>query len=168
MHKTIQLAAILGLIVFTGCCTSTQQAKPFQPIPVAQDPTLIKIGESAKKIENGLEQLVTLENSNRHWGITMVVPKQGAMAEELTVSWTGALKPILEEIAKKIKYELEFTGQEPAVPLTVVVDEKTTPVYSILETIFWQVSPKAELLVNPTEKTLKVAYANSYCFPVGI
>lgn len=155
MEKSVFITLILGILALNGCMH--QPKKLLVPEP---DPTIILVERSAYKIESQLSKLVELESSNRNGGIIMVIPKQGVMARELTISWNGALQPILATIVKAIEYKLEYTGIEPATPLTVIVDTKAAPVYEVLETISWQVSPKVELLVNPIAKTLKVAYTN--------
>ena len=155
--KTNRVAVFVVLaLVMAGCSQA--------PVKVAApetDRTIFQIQESAKKIEASLAKLVELESSNRNGGILMVIPKTGTMAKEITISWNGALQPALDIIAKAIGYRIEYTGIEPATPLTVVINANTQPVYTVLESIAWQVSPNVQLVIDPLENMFTVAYTNS-------
>lgn len=152
MRKTLLFLIAAATALSTGCAATTQTTIG------SDDPAIGALEESAKQIEADLRQLVLLQTDQKQGGLRAVLPKTGALGKKIVMKWNGPIEPAIERIARAMRYRHKTIGTAPAAPITVKVDAVNKKAYDVLDSIGWQAASKAQLLVDPLQKRITLAY----------
>lgn len=152
MSKTLLFIIAAAAALSTGCAATTQTTRG------ADDPAITALEQSAKQIEADLRQLVLLQTDQKQGGLRAVLPKKGALGKKIVMKWNGPIEPAIKRIARAMRYKHRTIGTAPASPITVKVDAVNMKAYDVLDSIGWQAASKAQLLVDPLQKRITLAY----------
>jgi hypothetical protein len=155
-----------GSILLLSSCASTGGSDLLpakQQIHHDVDQQLI---QSAQEIKQQLNMMLTIEKARMG---KVDIPFQaidGQYSAELeqvmAISWYGEVEPLLNDIAKKIHFELQVYGKKPDVAILVSIGSTATTqqnkLIDILRNIDLQMKSQAQLYIDAQAGILSLRY----------
>src|SRR3990167_3186080 len=80
------------------------------------------------------------------------------MDKTASVSWTGPVEPMLQQIADASHYRFRVLGKNPSIPVLISLDVHNESLADILLDITYQVVMKADVALYPDSRTLELRY----------
>ncbi|OGT63680.1 MAG: LuxR family transcriptional regulator [Gammaproteobacteria bacterium RIFCSPHIGHO2_12_FULL_45_9] len=80
------------------------------------------------------------------------------MDKMASVSWTGPVQPLLQQIADASHYKLRVLGKHPSIPVLVSLDVHNEALADILRDVTYQVVMKSDIAIYPESRTLELRY----------
>ena len=168
MNKKI-IALISLSAILTGCGNSHREVVDLNLTYVTTDsvpaPAKYRASEddmiqSSHSVRHSLRELAAIKRASRP---DLRMPKtynakQLHMTQQLSISWTGPVEPILKKIAHKSHYKLVVIGVKPVIPALVSVHKKNASLANIFHDIRYQVIDKAQILVYPKSHVIELRY----------
>lgn len=145
---------VLAFIVFSVGCAQKAEFKPV-------DPAIVKLNETASDIRQSLVSLEKIKQSKKDNKVKNDVhslPKDSRLNKKISLNWSGPMSVAVEIIADKVGYDFNETGQEPAQPIIIDVQEYEVPAFRLLEDIGMQAKDMADLMVSDEENIVQINY----------
>lgn len=158
----IALGVMAATGLMTGCATTTQMPAVSNPSEVANTARLHSALETTAA--NIAASLSTLSNINAaaHPKFQLTpAPKSGPLAMTMSLNWDGTVSPALREIASVIGYRYIEASPAPSQPLLVDVNQSDESAFNILQNIGAQLGTQANVVVNSTNKTIRLEYTTN-------
>ena len=152
----------LVLLGLAGCA-SNKPKPPAQSINVNTVEIVDSgISQAAHQAAQSLQQLAAIEKSR--YPKDAKLPFADIHTKELdtfiAVKWYGPCRPLLQQVANKIGYQLQVYGKPPQTPILVRIDdsEQKTTAINLLRDIDLQAANNADILIYPRAKLISLRY----------
>lgn len=148
---TSRFSAALALAAIAACAQT--------PPPDKGPPIGDMLSESAQRAAAAQETLALSQRSRvLPSGVrTSEVPPE--LAATRSVDWVGPIEQIGQNLAREAGYDFTRIGAPPAAPIIVDVRGENRPLVELMHSAGLQAKGRADLVVNPLTKTVKVVYA---------
>lgn len=156
MQYSFHLLTILAL-AFLSLSVGCAQKIEHKPV----DPAIVKLNETASDIRQSLVSLEKIKQSkkdNEDKDDVHSLPKDSRLNKKISLNWSGPMSIAVETIADKVGYDFNETGQEPAQPIIIDVQEYEVPAFRLLEDIGMQAKDRADLMVSDEENIVQINY----------
>lgn len=148
--------ALVVIVLAPGCA--------YRPTPEPEDTTdrdrvMKEVARATKLLaEENRKLRELLQGRKRSLKMAPLPPPDSGTRKSLTFQWVGPAESALRELAKKAGYRFTVSSRPlPAQPLIVVVDERKTAIYLIIDNINWQLDSGAVVL-DHISKTVHLQY----------
>jgi defect-in-organelle-trafficking protein DotD len=159
---------VVGLSIMSGC--SHKQTVNLQLKYVTADSVPVRsndvdaqeqVAAAASSVDSTLQQLSALELSshgNKQGNRLEAMLDVPQMSQQASVDWNGPVQPILNKIADTVGYRLRVLGQEPAIPVLVILNAQNQPLGDILRNVIYQVTKRADIRVDNRRRIIELRY----------
>ncbi len=153
---------LLGGLV---ACEDTDQVEnpamlPVYATPVDPDPVGLRLAQAAERATQAQNKMAQIES------FRTPLPTQDGLGASLpgtqqitSVTWTGPIDQITRTLSEMAGLSFKVTGKEPPLPMVVTVDAHQEPISKILQDIGAQAGRRADLIIDPMNRTLDLHYA---------
>jgi defect-in-organelle-trafficking protein DotD len=154
-------ALFCGLALATGCASTHSSSQAFSTS--SNDEAAAKLAEAATSISQSLTELQGIQKAAIPVKTykPLVDPQSFAMAELVSVDWSGPAAPLLQKIADASHYRLRVLGVQPAIPVLVSITAKNTPLADIIRDLDFQCGKQANIAVYPATRIIELRYAKA-------
>ena len=156
MKKQVLVCVVFACLTLTLAGCSKKVVK--QPPPT--DPALKQISSAANEIQSELKTLSKMRMSYEQVEV-YDAPKDGPLAQKVTLKWSGPLKDVLEVVASRIGYSFRITGEAPSSPVLVTIDRIKAPAFKVLEDIGWKAG-RHKVNVNADKRIVQLTYFRDF------
>ncbi|QQR69314.1 MAG: DotD/TraH family lipoprotein [Alphaproteobacteria bacterium] len=163
MPSTILSASRRSLVLFgallavVGCA---EDARPVVPLVSPTDPVTLRLAKAAERAANALDNISRIDQVRTPMPPPpnfVGVPQQ--MLQPVTLTWTGPVEQVAQQLAEKAGYTFDKTGAPPPVPITVALDVFERPIIQVLQDIGLQIGRRAEMVVDGQTRRVEIRYA---------
>lgn len=149
------LAMIFAL---AGCAPSTTVSS--LPTSPKTDPAEVKLAEAAASVSQSLNSLAENQQATTPIpaGFKAPDPSDYGMSNLVSISWSGPIEPLIQQIAKAAGYNVKVLGKEPAIPILVDVAADNEPLGRVLQNAGYQAGTGADIVVFPRTKIIELRY----------
>ena len=130
--RSVMPLTVIPLLAALSACATFAPAVPNAGRPVAADPAQTLLTEAALRAERAFVALArarSAENPLADTPLPRIVP--AALSATVTLDWTGPLKTLAEELARRAGYRFFATGPVPARPAIVAVKTTDAPLIAV-------------------------------------
>lgn len=163
-HSVTWMCLGLALCGLLGACESDDIQNPtLLPIyatPTDPDPVGLRLAQAAERATQAQNKMAQIES------FRTPLPTQDGLGASLpgtqqitSVTWTGPIDQITRTLSEMAGLSFKVTGKEPPLPMVVTVDAHQEPISKILQDIGAQAGRRADLIIDPTNRTLDLHYA---------
>lgn len=164
----LRVCVVLGVvavstITLTGCADDDIENPTLLPVyatPVDPDPVGLRLAQAAERATQAQNKMAQIES------FRTPLPTQDGLGTSLpgtaqitSVTWTGPIDQITRTLSEMAGLSFKVTGKEPPLPMVVSVDAHQEPISKILQDIGAQAGRRADLIIDPTNRTLDLHYA---------
>lgn len=166
MKKLATIGAALAAVVVLGGCMQHKDKTPPAPDWDAAKQRAItdRIAKSAERATDAVETLVMIERTRAEPLASVVSEKLHAlpaeMSEKTTVDWSGPGVGLVKELAREIGYSFITSGNAPPVEPMISLRQNQIPMAKVLENVGVQISPRADVIVDPNARRIEYRYAD--------
>lgn len=160
MNKTLILILLITSWI-VGCSTTTYKRPP---VNSPADDATIKLAEAADSISHSMLEVARVEKvilprrpTNR-----ITIPSTANLQTRASVSWSGPIEELVDQIAKSAQYRLRVLGKTPSVPILISIQAEDQSLAEILRNIDYQAGKKASIQVYPDNQVIELRYAKIY------
>ena len=122
-----------------------------------QDPAIAALDKTANRVAHQLQLLNATKHSPKHSHI-YPIPHQGPMAQRITLTWAGPIRPAVKSVAQLVGYHFKVSGRAPATDIIVNVHATGKPAFAVLQNLGWQAGSGAGIVVRPGRKLIMLVY----------
>ncbi len=166
--RFLRVCILLGLITvstitLTGCADDDIENPAMLPVyatPVDPDPVGLRLAQAAERATQAQNKMAQIES------FRTPLPTQDGLGTSLpgtaqitSVTWTGPIDQITRTLSEMAGLSFKVTGKEPPLPMIVSVNAHQEPISKILQDIGAQAGRRADLIIDPTNRTLDLHYA---------
>ena len=133
---------------------------PIYATPVDPDPVGLRLAQAAERATQAQNKMAQIES------FRTPLPTQDGLGASLpgtqqitSVTWTGPIDQITRTLSEMAGLSFKVTGKEPPLPMVVSVDAHQEPISKILQDIGAQAGRRADLIIDPMNRTLDLHYA---------
>lgn len=134
------------------------------PVKPPQDPAVRELATAAQDIRASLTQLADAEQyakKGRLPGAPDPAPALPGLTATVAMPWNGPIEPIVTKLASQGGYLAEFSGKKPTLPILVTLGSEPATLSQLLRDVGIQAGDRADVVVDPSRKTVEVIYANT-------
>lgn len=139
-------------ILLSACATPQTKASLGH-----QDPAIAALDKTASQVAHQLQLLNATKHSPKHAHI-YPIPHQGPMAQHITLTWAGPIRPAVKSVAQLVGYHFKVAGRAPASDIIVNVHATAKPAFAVLQNLGWQAGDGAGIVVRPGRKLIMLVY----------
>ncbi len=156
MNKKISIFLMTGVVGMLAACTPRVN----QQLVASPDPVALRLAAAADKASAALQTLAAIEQA-RNPGEAVQMPPDAPveLRRIISISWTGPIKPIVQQLADRAGYRLEVNGDRPPAPIVVSVNAREESVIEVLRDVGLQAGQRADIAVDPTHHLVELNYA---------
>ncbi|OGO92798.1 MAG: LuxR family transcriptional regulator [Coxiella sp. RIFCSPHIGHO2_12_FULL_42_15] len=166
--KIKNILVLLPILALTGCADKPKFVDlslnyittDSAPVKSVDQSSQAQLAEAAQSVNQSLAQLSAIQLATNP-GIKMPEPANASaigMAQQTSLDWTGPVEPLLKKIADASGYTVNVLGNQPPIPVIVVINAYDQPLATILRDTTYQVSKKARIEVYPDKKIIELRY----------
>ena len=133
---------------------------PVYATPVDPDPVGLRLAQAAERATQAQNKMAQIES------FRTPLPTQDGLGASLpgtqqitSVTWTGPIDQITRTLSEMAGLSFKVTGKEPPLPMVVSVNAHQEPISKILQDIGAQAGRRADLIIDPMNRTLDLHYA---------
>lgn len=158
MYKRLTL---LFITLIVGCSTVTYKRPP---VNAPADDATIKLAEAADSISHSMLEVARVEKviQPRRPTNRITIPSTANLQTRASVSWSGPIEELVNQIARSAQYRLRVLGKTPSVPVLVSIQVEDESLAEILRDIDYQAGKKAAIQVYPDNQVIELRYARIY------
>ena len=158
--RSVMPLTVIPLLAALSACATFAPAVPNAGRPVAADPAQTLLTEAALRAERAFVALArarSAEDPLANTPLPRIVP--AALSATVTLDWTGPLKTLAEELARRAGYRFFAAGPVPARPTIVAVKTTDTPLIAALRDAGIQAGQAATLTVDADRRIVRLDWA---------
>lgn len=150
MNKSI-LFCVLSSIMMTGCSSlggeeviEKSPVPTYEPTPVSEKEVHDALIIAAKNADQALRIYTEVNSAAKREELTYEKIRQAkfhasyipkGLERPISMEWEGPIRPVLNQIAREVDYQIRFVGDLPPVPHTVTFVAHEKPVIEVLRDI---------------------------------
>ena len=158
----LRVAALASLAAgpLAGCASWTALPVAVPASPVGSNPaeTLVPETRLLEAVERAERALASLARAAPALDVDSRLPEAGSVPHALrapvTLDWTGPVKALAEELARRAGYRFAEAGRPPARPLIVAVEAEGEPLIAVLRDAGLRAGSAATLTVDAEGRTV--------------
>lgn len=148
-------------LLLVGLALSACADGPVTPVATEPDLVGLRLAQSAEKAATALDAIAGIE---QHRSPAMPATDDlsntpPALAQLITVKWSGPVEQMLETLATKAGMKFDTKGNRPGVPFIVHLNVYQKPMIEVLRDLGLQVGRRADITVNGTKNVIEIRYA---------
>lgn len=154
---------VIFLVMLTSCADDDVANPTLLPVyatPVDPDPVGLRLAQAAERATQAQNKMAQIES------FRTPLPTQDGLGASLpgtsqitSVTWTGPIDQITRTLSEMAGLSFKVTGKQPPLPMVVSVDAHQEPISKILQDIGAQAGRRADLIIDPMNRTLDLHYA---------
>ncbi len=156
----VSFAALSGLVACEDVDIENPALLPVYATPVDPDPVGLRLAQAAERATQAQNKMAQIES------FRTPLPTQNGLAVSLpgtqqitSITWTGPIDQITRTLSEMAGLTFKVTGKEPPLPMVVSVNAHQEPIGKILQDIGAQAGRRADLIIDPMNRTLDLHYA---------
>ncbi len=156
----VSVVMLGGLVACEDTDIDNPTLLPVYATPVDPDPVGLRLAQAAERATQAQNKMAQIES------FRTPLPTQDGLGASLpgtqqitSVTWTGPIDQITRTLSEMAGLSFKVTGKEPPLPMVVTVDAHQEPISKILQDIGAQAGRRADLIIDPMNRTLDLHYA---------
>lgn len=148
------VTVILSTLLLDACASPPPAAPPR-----GVDELERRLADAAASVSAAMAKLAVVEQSARAVYAQAITPADipADLQLKVNVDYQGDLRPLVQQLARTVGYDLKTYGRPAQVtPVTVVSEAR--PVGEILADVGYQASYRADVVVIPPRKIIEIRY----------
>lgn len=175
MNKSI-LFCTLASIMMTGCSSFSNEVvekapvPEYEPTPVSEKEVHDALIVAAQNADKALKIYTEINNAAQRDELTYEKIRQAkfqaaytpkGLERPISLEWDGPIRPVLNQIAKEVDYQIRFVGDLPPVPHTVTFVAHDKPIMEVLRDIDAKVNNvDIDIYEDSETKIIEVIYVD--------
>lgn len=176
-NKNILFCAMASVLM-TGCSSMGEEVIEKSPVPVYEQTPVSEVEVhdalilAAQNADKALRIYTEVNSAAKREELTYEKIRQAnfqashapkGLERPISMEWDGPIRPVLNQIASEVDYQIRFVGDLPPVPHTVVFTAHEKPVIEVLRDIDSKVNNvDIDIHVNNEVNIIEVIYVDRF------